>query len=99
MSPHLAPRCISRSAKQRPSSRAISAPSGNAVLYRQEGLPDEAEAIQLYFEKRGTALHIEMKTFGWRAGYAVARSVSRIAYTSCQLLELSRVAPTDRTCG
>jgi hypothetical protein len=38
---------------------------GIAVHYWQEGLPDEADVIQIYIEQWGTALHIEMKTFGW----------------------------------
>jgi hypothetical protein len=64
-----------RAAEQWPSSRAIGVLPGIAILYEQEGLPDEAEAIQLYIEQRGRTLHLEMKTFG----YTISLDQDRVA--------------------
>ncbi len=64
-----------RSAEHWPSSRAIGVLPDIASLYEQEGLPDEAEAIQLYIEQRGRTLHLEMKTFS----YTISLDQDRVA--------------------
>ena len=54
-----------RSAELWPSSRAIGILPSIATLYEQEGLPAEAEAMQLYLEKRGKTVHLELKSFSY----------------------------------